>query len=182
MDFPSMYLGQITFSGHRGIRLRGGTQSCSGRLEVQHGKIWGTVCDADFDWQDAEVVCRSLDCGEPAEVVGTSRFGRGEGQVWAEEFQCRGNESHLVFCPKAAHNQSCAHDKDVGLVCFGYTGLRLMNGPDRCSGRVQLRYSGKWGTVCNESWDMRASDVLCHQLKCGHAVGQAWFGEGSGPI
>uniref|UniRef100_A0A8C9QT93 SRCR domain-containing protein n=1 Tax=Scleropages formosus TaxID=113540 RepID=A0A8C9QT93_SCLFO len=115
----------VTLICHRGIRLKGGAHSCSGRLEVQHGKIWGTVCDADFDWQDAEVVCRSLDCGEPAEVVGTSRFGPGEGQVWAEEFQCRGNESHLVFCPKAAHNQSCAHDKDVGLVCSGKSVLNL---------------------------------------------------------
>ncbi|KPP56498.1 hypothetical protein Z043_125876, partial [Scleropages formosus] len=73
----------------------------------------------------------------------------------------------------AAHNQSCAHDKDVGLVCSGYTGVRLSGGSNHCSGKVELRYNGKWGTVCDTSWDVRASAVLCHQLKCGHAVGQA---------
>ncbi|XP_072561332.1 antigen WC1.1-like [Paramormyrops kingsleyae] len=158
---------------------------CSGRVEIQHGRTWGSVCDADFDWQDAEVVCRSLGCGEPAQLLGGAAFGQGEGGVWSEEFQCQGNESHLVFCPKMTHNRTCGHENDVGLVCSGYTRFRLRDGPDHCSGRVEMRYNGTWGTLCDASWDMRATTVLCQQLKCGGAVaalGQAWFGGGTGPI
>ncbi|KAJ8349124.1 hypothetical protein SKAU_G00277130 [Synaphobranchus kaupii] len=151
-----------------------------------HGSSWGTVCDADFDQQDAEVVCRELDCWAPAELRGAAAFGQGEGQVWAQEIQCRGNESQIEFCPTApSQNQSCSHGNDVGLVCSGYTDSRLVGGSNNCSGRVELQYLGTWGTVCDACWDRKASNVLCQQLNCGTAVavpGQAWFGEGGGSI
>ncbi|XP_035259333.1 scavenger receptor cysteine-rich type 1 protein M130-like isoform X2 [Anguilla anguilla] len=168
------------------VRLVGGADLCSGRVGMNLRSSWGTVCDTDFDQRDAEVVCRELGCGVLKELWGAAAFGQGEGQVWAEEIQCSGNESHIYFCPKApSQNESCSHGNDVGLVCSGYTGSRLADGPDNCSGRVELQHLGNWGTVCDACWDRRASNVLCQQLKCGTAVavpGQAWFGEGSGPI
>ena len=85
-----------------------------------HGETWYTVCDADFDQQDAEVVCRELGCGLPVEVLGGAAFGRGEGQVWSEELQCRGNESQIHSCPTSPSlKHNCSHDSDVGLVCAG---------------------------------------------------------------
>ncbi|KAF5889692.1 scavenger receptor cysteine-rich type 17, partial [Clarias magur] len=136
---------------------------------------------------DAEVVCRELGCGIPVKVLGSAAFGRGEGQVWTEELQCRGNESEIYFCPTSSSlkHSHCSHDNDVGLICSGHTEARLVNGPDSCSGRVELQYLSDWGTVCAVSWDMRAADVLCAQLGCGSAVavvGVDWFGEGSGHI
>ncbi|XP_049329336.1 deleted in malignant brain tumors 1 protein isoform X3 [Astyanax mexicanus] len=167
------------------VRLVGGSH-CSGRVEVLHGESWVTVCDSDFDQQDAEVVCRELGCGSPVEVLGAAAFGRVEGQVWSEELQCRGNESQIHFCPKSSSlKHNCSHDNDVGLACSGHTQARLMNGSDSCSGRVELQYLSEWGTVCDVSWDMRAASVLCAQLKCGSSVavlGSDWFGEGSGRI
>ena len=101
------------------VRLVGGSR-CSGRVEVLHGETWSTVCDADFDQQDAEVVCRELGCGLPVEVLGAAAFGRGEGQVWSEELQCRGNESQIHFCPTSSSlKHNCTHDSDVGLMCSG---------------------------------------------------------------
>ncbi|XP_076153310.1 scavenger receptor cysteine-rich type 1 protein M130-like [Alosa pseudoharengus] len=175
----------VICSEHRVPRLVNGSHQCSGRVEVEHGITWGTVCNATFDRQDAEVVCRQLDCGAPVEVLGAAAFGEGEGQVWSEEIQCGGNETQIQLCPTSPMNNKCSHDKDVGLVCSGYTDARLANGSDSCSGRVELKYLREWGTVCDASWDMRASSVLCHQLKCGSAVavvGAEWFGEGSGSI
>ncbi|MCI4388681.1 hypothetical protein PGIGA_G00088820 [Pangasianodon gigas] len=155
-----------------------------------HGEDAGvtcSVCDADFDQQDAEVVCRELGCGIPVEVLGSAAFGRGEGQVWTEELQCRGTESEITFCltSSSLKHSDCSHYNDVGLTCSGHTEARLVNGPDSCSGRVELQYLSEWGTVCAVGWDMRAADVLCAQLDCGSAVAVVevdWFGEGSGHI
>ncbi|KAI4900372.1 hypothetical protein NFI96_015985 [Prochilodus magdalenae] len=176
----------LVCAGHRKSRFADGPYLCSGRVEVYHGKAWYTVCDADFDQQDAEVVCRELGCGLPVEVLGAAAFGRGEGQVWSEELQCRGDESEISLCPiSSSLSLNCTHDRDVAILCSGHTGARLSNSSDSCSGRVELQYLSEWGTVCDVSWDMRAASVLCGQLKCGSAVavvGSDWFGEGSGRI
>lgn len=85
---------------------------------MQHGRTWGTVCDAAFDLQDAEVVRRQLGCGIPVEVLGGAAFGKGGRNMWAEEFQCRGNESHIYFCPKSpTKKQSCSQENAAGLIC-----------------------------------------------------------------
>uniref|UniRef100_A0A8C9RGX5 SRCR domain-containing protein n=1 Tax=Scleropages formosus TaxID=113540 RepID=A0A8C9RGX5_SCLFO len=170
----------VICSGHRDVQLVQGTHLCSGRVEIQHGITWYTVCDADFDLQDAQVVCRQLGCGIPAKVLGGSAFGKGGYQMWTEEIRCTGNESNVysLFCISLIFN--C-----LSALSAGYTNGRLADGPDRCSGRVELQYLTEWGTVCDASWDLRAANVLCQQLGCGSAVavpGQAWFGEGSGPI
>ena len=43
-----------------GIRLVGGPNANSGRLEVQVGGVWGAVCAAGFDEAVAAVACRQL--------------------------------------------------------------------------------------------------------------------------
>ncbi|KAM9468383.1 scavenger receptor cysteine-rich type 1 protein M130-like [Clarias gariepinus] len=167
------------------VRLSAGPHRCSGRVEVYHGGSWSTVCDADFDQQDAEVVCRELGCGIPVKVLGSAAFGRGKGQVWTEELQCRGNESEITFCPTSSSlkHSHCSHDNDVGLICSGT--VRLVNGGSRCVGRVEVLHNGQWGTVCDDYWELREAAVVCRELHCGEPVNVryfAHFGEGSGPI
>lgn len=63
--------------------------------------------------------------------------------------------------------------------------LRLVNGTNRCSGRVEIRHNDQWGTVCDDDWDIRDAQVLCRAMDCGSAVtakSSAYFGEGDGDI
>ena len=59
--------------------------------------------------------------------------------------------------------------------------IRLIAGLDNASGRVEIFHAGKWGTVCNDDWDMQDVRVACRQLgfKNAYAVGDAdLFGHG----
>ena len=42
------------------IRLAGGSGNYSGRVEVCFNNVWGTICDDNWDKEDAKVVCSQL--------------------------------------------------------------------------------------------------------------------------
>uniref|UniRef100_A0A8C7SF59 SRCR domain-containing protein n=1 Tax=Oncorhynchus mykiss TaxID=8022 RepID=A0A8C7SF59_ONCMY len=153
------------------VRLVDGAGLCSGRVEVKSNQSWASVCEADFDRQDAEVVCRDVGCGSPAALQG-GLYGEGEGQTWDKEFQCKGNESLLLDCDTSdrKHN-TCPPGNAVGLTCSEPDDVRLVGGGSRCAGGVERYYQGEWRIVGTEDWDQEdVAAVVCRQLGCGSTV------------
>lgn len=73
----------------------------------------------------------------------------------------------------------------AGELSSGNPPLRLVNGTDRCSGRVEIRHNDQWGTVCDDDWDIRDAQVVCREMDCGSAQtakSSAYFGQGDGDI
>ncbi|KFW84782.1 Deleted in malignant brain tumors 1 protein, partial [Manacus vitellinus] len=170
------------------LRLASGGDRCAGRVEVFHGLKWGTVCDDYFNMNAAKVVCRQLNCGEPVSVRGHSYFGPSRKRILLDDVRCRGTEAYLWDCKHAAWGRhNCRPNEEVGVICSApppALSLRLTGG-DQCSGRVELYYSGSWGTVCDDSWDLQDAQVVCRSLGCGEALmalSEAQFGPGSGSI
>ncbi|NXJ16647.1 SRB4D protein, partial [Odontophorus gujanensis] len=168
--------------------------SCRGRVEVRHLGTWGTVCDDDWDFPDAQVVCRQLGCGSAVTATVLGSFGYGSGPVLLDNVGCEGHEASLADCFHLGWGQhNCGHHEDAGVVCRGgldaageqqgsprphprgatpsqcpTTGfLRLVNGSHRCEGRVEMFFLSQWGTVCDDAWDLRDAKVVCRQLGCG---------------
>ncbi len=106
---------------HVPLRLSGGKGRCSGRLEVYHNAVWGSVCDDQWDISDAQVVCRQLGCGAALRADGNSVFGAGKGVVWLNRVECRGNEIHLWDCHLSLKNHTdCSRKEHAGLTCAGH--------------------------------------------------------------
>ncbi|XP_074501507.1 scavenger receptor cysteine-rich type 1 protein M130-like [Sebastes fasciatus] len=157
------------------VRLVNGTSLCSGRLEVKtnhSNQWWSSVCEADFDQQDAEVVCRQLGCGAPSVLQG-ALYGDVEASMWTKEFQCGGTESALLDCRSSGSDRNtCSPGKAVGLTCS--ESVRLVGGDSRCAGTLELKHQGDWRPVVDRyygyGWTLKEAAAACRDLDCGSAV------------
>ncbi|XP_066954752.1 uncharacterized protein [Macrobrachium rosenbergii] len=164
--------------------LRG---TVSGTVFVKHKGKWGTVCDDAFDENHAKVICRSLGYDNGWAVpYPRAFFGRGRGEILMDEPECKGKESWIGECPGAVWGVSdCDHAEDVGVLCSDPVEVRLAGGPTSNSGRVEVKISGVWGTICDDDFDDYDATVVCSMLGYrGDAIAHknARHGKGSGPI
>jgi hypothetical protein len=63
--------------------------------------------------------------------------------------------------------------------------IRLTGGKLFNEGRVEILFSGTWGTVCDDGWDLIDANVVCRSLGLPNATSsphRAAFGRGTGQI
>ena len=173
------------------VRLVNGSTEYEGRVEVHYNGEWGTVCDDGWDLNDAQVICRQLGLGSAIATSHNAFYGQGRGPIWFNSVNCSGTELNIKDCSHGGWEiNNCSHGEDAGVKCAIPIGkhlqyvhstsshlvviisfvVRLVNGPTKYEGRVELYYNGQWGTVCDDGWDLNDAQVVCRQLGFGPAL------------
>ncbi|XP_021368956.1 deleted in malignant brain tumors 1 protein-like [Mizuhopecten yessoensis] len=161
------------------IRLSGGPDPNVGRVEVYYSGYWGSVCDSyDWDYKDASVTCRMLGYSAGHQIYRTTRYGSLTDLIWMAGVDCNGTEDSLADCSFDGWGRSdYCYSYPASVFCYNMTGtdidIRLSGGPDSNVGRVEVYYSGYWGSVCGYyDWDYRDANVTCRMLgfSAGHQI------------
>ncbi|XP_026101687.1 scavenger receptor cysteine-rich type 1 protein M130-like, partial [Carassius auratus] len=159
---------EVLHDGYTDLRLVNGPDICSGRVERQYFSKWGT-----------------LGCGSVLNFYSSSSSSPEHSHECVTGFQCSGSEAHLGNC-SSPRTLSCSSTQQLSITCIGRGSIRLVGSGGDCAGRLEVFHNGSWGTVCDDSWDIKDAHVVCRQLQCGVALSNqpvpAWFGPGSGPI
>ncbi|KAM9316305.1 scavenger receptor cysteine-rich domain-containing group B protein-like [Gastrophryne carolinensis] len=168
------------------VKLDNQSGTCSGKVNVQHNDLWSRVCAGEWTAAEEAVLCKQLGCGYAYELVAIQSIGWIPDPSTLIDFpniHCGGHETNLSQCSSVLSPKYRCEFADAETSCSQtvVSDVRLMDGGHRCSGRVEVFYKKKWGTVCDTHWDLSDAEVVCRQVGCGPAVqapGGAFFGPG----
>uniref|UniRef100_A0A8C4SKV3 Soluble scavenger receptor cysteine-rich domain-containing protein SSC5D n=1 Tax=Erpetoichthys calabaricus TaxID=27687 RepID=A0A8C4SKV3_ERPCA len=151
---------------------------CAGRVQIFYDGQWGHVCSYSWDLPDAEVVCRQLGCGTAVSAPHHIHPENLPDDRLLTGVKCHGNETELGECDSRTWDQMlCQHVWDAGVICAGkamshdvpLTPIHLVNLVHTCTGRVEIYYRRRWGTVCSTGLGMSEAHLICKQMNCGEA-------------
>lgn len=79
---------------------------------------------------------------------------------------CNGHEKSLSDCDiRTKENVACHHNEDAGVECFQPPKpVRLVNGINSTTGRLEILYKNEWGTICDDEFTNIEAKVVCSQL------------------
>ncbi|KAI6658615.1 Scavenger receptor cysteine-rich protein type 12 isoform X1 [Oopsacas minuta] len=151
------------------VRLGGGGVPFEGRVEVKldGDTIWGSVCGYGFTYADASVICKQL--GYPAVTqFSTSSIFKTNSDPTIVSLGCRGNEDQISECHiQLSESASSCDSNQAGVTCSLYAPtrypVRLTAGTNQ-EGIVEVFYQGRWGTICDDQWNVPDADVICKQI------------------
>ncbi|XP_041743868.1 lysyl oxidase homolog 2A [Coregonus clupeaformis] len=183
-----------------------------GYLEVKDGGKWRQICDLEWTEMNSRVICGMY--GFPGEKGYNTKVykllaKRRKKNYWGFGVNCTGNEASLHGC-KLGHkvelrnNATCEKGLPVVVSCVpgrafapshaqGFSEayrveqplVRLRGGANIGEGRVEVLKNGEWGTVCDDSWNLKAATVVCRELGFGsakEALAGGKLGQGMGLV
>lgn len=149
---------EISCSDGYDTRLVAGETRCEDTLEGNKGGEWRPLIDmwGLINPKSFEGLCRQLGC---AEVTSVSTFSQKSHRlVWELPSSCGG----FSLCKSWNRKKSL---RVMNVTCS--EALRLVNGPNRCSGKLEVRSNESWFSVSASYFDHQAALVTCRTLDCG---------------
>ena len=161
------------------MRLTGGVSNFNGHVEVCSGGEWGGVCMENFGSSQAMAVCSSLGFDTTGIITTLGQiFQQSVDRMQATySLTSSCNSTGCSFTPTS--KQCSIESSTVGLFCpTSFTApqtkvcssgeIRLAGGTAAggmpSEGRLEVCLKNTWGTVCDDSWDDKASAVACRQM------------------
>ncbi|XP_025102835.1 scavenger receptor cysteine-rich type 1 protein M130-like isoform X2 [Pomacea canaliculata] len=134
-------VGVICSDKREQVRLTGSQLPDRGRVELQLGSEWFTVCVPDDNFP--KIVCTQLGLPmEKAVIIGGSFFARTQSRQLMIQFACKGNETSILDCDQLTDCESCGK-LDVGIICSDLQlNARLVNGTSQYKGFLEVSYTG----------------------------------------
>ena len=94
--------------------------SNTGLLQMGVNSVWKYVCDDEFDDNSngVNVACREMGFA----FSGSQGDGTAHADLFYNEIQCTGTESHLIDC-RRAEGENCSPSEAVTLTCDSTSGM-----------------------------------------------------------
>ncbi|XP_043073398.1 T-cell differentiation antigen CD6-like isoform X2 [Puntigrus tetrazona] len=123
----------VVCSEYKALRLTGGLDRCSGRVEVHRNGSWGTVCDTSWQKEEGAMACKMLNCGEVKQFTAFDpAFKHKHGSLWY--FYCLNKTADLWHCIEYINVlHFCMETKAAGLICNNSLGLPVPTSPQPTS-------------------------------------------------
>lgn len=129
-----------TLSSAVTIRLLNGTDHCSGRVEIFQGGHWAPVYSTNWGLNEALVVCKEMQCGEPV-VASTSPYFGLASQGTGYTAICSGRESSISQCSLRGYTKTSRdHAVEATVVCSGENSLGSLRGRETTPMAVTISY------------------------------------------
>ena len=113
-------------------------------------------------------------------------FGSGYSRhIILDDVSCSGSEENILNCSYDSVS-NCDHSEDAGVICGAvcrsgtvrlaigdinelYQGLEILEDSffikdELARGRIEVCIGGRYGTVCDDSWDYEDASVACSEL------------------
>lgn len=104
----------------RGLRLTGGMDRCSGKLEVHRNGSWWFVCNNCWNEMMASIVCSMLGCGDKVEKYTQFNPPLTHNNGTLFYYKCKSQDQSLWECKEYInHRFLCKDSKASGVICEG---------------------------------------------------------------
>ncbi|KAK0132932.1 T-cell differentiation antigen CD6 [Merluccius polli] len=139
----------VVCSEMRAVRLSGGADRCSGKVELHLNGTWGTVCDTCWDRELAAMVCSMLGCGGEPETFAHFEpplAHNADAPLWY--YMCAVQHTVLWQCTEFINMETlCTSSKAAGLVCKGSQGFPTISTPNVTSVTVLMNPGNTTGSA-----------------------------------